>query len=106
MLEKTARYEYGSLPSHEYLTNLKETVKNKHSSSLFSPTVIDRENKILNIGNRTTIPNIRDKVRGKLIGYRIKYWNQDLNEIIESQYLLSRSKCYKTFFFVADAPAI
>lgn len=39
----------------------------------------------------TTIPNIRDKVRGKLIGYRIKYWNQDLNEIIESQYLLSRS---------------
>jgi hypothetical protein len=24
----------------------------------------------------STIPNIRDKVRGKLIGYRIKYWNQ------------------------------
>ena len=39
----------------------------------------------------TEIPNIRDKVRGKLIGYRIKYWNQDLNEIVESQYLLSRS---------------
>ncbi len=39
----------------------------------------------------TPIPNLREKVRGELIGYRIKYWNQDLNEIIESQYLLSRS---------------
>ena len=37
------------------------------------------------------IPNVRDKVRGKLIGHRIKYWRQDLNEITESQYLLSRS---------------
>ena len=37
------------------------------------------------------IPNVREKVRGKLIGYRIKYWRQDLNEITESQYLLSRS---------------
>ena len=31
------------------------------------------------------------KVRGKLIGYRIKYWREDLDEITESQYLLSRS---------------
>ena len=32
-----------------------------------------------------------EKVRGELIGHRIKYWRQDLNEISESQYLLSRS---------------
>ena len=31
------------------------------------------------------------QVRGKLIGYRIKYWREDLDEITESQYLLSRS---------------
>ena len=37
------------------------------------------------------IPDVREKVRGELIGYRIKYWRQDLNEITESQYLLSRS---------------
>jgi len=37
------------------------------------------------------IPNVREKVRGKLIGHRIKYWRDDLNEITESQYLLSRS---------------
>ena len=37
------------------------------------------------------IPNVREKVRGELIGHRIKYWRQDLNEISESQYLLSRS---------------
>ena len=36
------------------------------------------------------IPSEREKIRGKLIGYRIKYWRQDLNEITESQYLLSR----------------
>ena len=39
----------------------------------------------------TPIPNEREKIRGKLIGHRIKYWRQDLNEITESQYLLSRS---------------
>lgn len=37
------------------------------------------------------IPEVREKIRGKLIGHRIKYWRQDLNEITESQYLLSRS---------------
>ena len=37
------------------------------------------------------IPDVREKVRGKLIGYRIKYWRKDLDEITESQYLLSRS---------------
>ena len=37
------------------------------------------------------IPDVREKVRGKLIGYRIKYWREDLDEITESQYLLSRS---------------
>ena len=41
--------------------------------------------------NWNPIPNVREKVRGKLIGHRIKYWRQDLNEITESQYLLSRS---------------
>ena len=39
----------------------------------------------------TPIPNIREKVRGKLIGYRIKYWRKELNEVIDSQYMLSRS---------------
>ena len=39
----------------------------------------------------TPIPEEREKVRGELIGHRIKYWRQDLNEITESQYLLSRS---------------
>ena len=39
----------------------------------------------------TPIPNVREKVRGKLIGHRIKYWRQDLNEVTESQYVLSRS---------------
>ncbi|CAB4066316.1 unnamed protein product [Lepeophtheirus salmonis] len=37
------------------------------------------------------ISNNRDKIRGKLIGYRIKYWRRELEEISESQYLLSRS---------------
>jgi len=37
------------------------------------------------------IPDVREKVRGELIGHRIKYWRQDLNEVTESQYLLSRS---------------
>ena len=37
------------------------------------------------------IPDVREKIRGELIGHRIKYWRQDLNEITESQYLLSRS---------------
>eukprot|EP00095_Tigriopus_kingsejongensis_P002293 maker-scaffold400_size182785-snap-gene-0.21 protein:Tk02293 transcript:maker-scaffold400_size182785-snap-gene-0.21-mRNA-1 annotation:"PREDICTED: contactin-like" len=37
------------------------------------------------------IPDVREKIRGKLIGHRIKYWRDDLNEITESQYLLSRS---------------
>merc|ERR1712045_299154 len=37
------------------------------------------------------IPNVREKVRGELIGHRIKYWREDLEEISESQYLLSRS---------------
>jgi len=37
------------------------------------------------------IPNVREKIRGKLIGHRIKYWRQDLNEVTESQYVLSRS---------------
>ena len=41
--------------------------------------------------NWNPIPNVREKVRGKLIGHRIKYWREDLNEITESQYLLSRS---------------
>ncbi len=36
------------------------------------------------------IPEQREKIRGELIGYRIKYWRQDLDEITESQYLLSR----------------
>ena len=39
----------------------------------------------------TPIPETREKIRGKLIGYRIKYWRKDLKEIVESQYLLSRS---------------
>ena len=39
----------------------------------------------------TSIPQVREKVRGKLIGHRIKYWRQDLNEVIDSQYVLSRS---------------
>ena len=39
----------------------------------------------------TPIPNVREKVRGKLIGHRIKYWRQDLDEVTESQYVLSRS---------------
>ena len=39
----------------------------------------------------TPIPEVREKVRGKLIGYRIKYWRRDLNEVIDSQYMLSRS---------------
>ncbi len=37
------------------------------------------------------IPELREKLRGKLIGYRIKYWQQDLDEVIDSQYVLSRS---------------
>ena len=37
------------------------------------------------------LPSAREKIRGELIGYRIKYWREDLNEITESQYLLSRS---------------
>jgi len=37
------------------------------------------------------IPNVREKIRGKLIGHRIKYWMQDLNEVTESQYVLSRN---------------
>ena len=28
---------------------------------------------------------------GKLIGYRIKYWMQNRDEVIDSQYVLSRS---------------
>merc|ERR1712038_1532239 len=38
------------------------------------------------------VPNIREKMRGRLIGHRIKYWRKDLNETTESQYLLSRSQ--------------
>lgn len=37
------------------------------------------------------IPEVREKIRGKLIGHRIKYWREDIDEITESQYLLSRS---------------
>ena len=37
------------------------------------------------------LPDVREKIRGKLIGHRIKYWRQDLNEVTESQYVLSRS---------------
>ena len=37
------------------------------------------------------IPEDRDKICGKLIGHRIKYWKKDLNEVIDSQYVLSRS---------------
>lgn len=37
------------------------------------------------------VPNVREKIRGKLIGHRIKYWRKDLDEVTESQYLLSRS---------------
>jgi len=37
------------------------------------------------------VPNVRDKIRGKLIGHRIKYWRQDLREVEDSQYVLSRS---------------
>ena len=37
------------------------------------------------------IPDVREKVRGELIGHRIKYWREDLDEITEAQYLLSRS---------------
>ena len=37
------------------------------------------------------IPKDRDKVRGKLIGHRIKYWKKGLDEVIDSQYVLSRS---------------
>merc|ERR1712107_249800 len=37
------------------------------------------------------IPEEREKIRGKLIGHRIKYWREDLNEVIDSQYVLSRS---------------
>merc|ERR1712038_1525483 len=43
------------------------------------------------------IPNVREKVRGKLIGHRIKYWMKKDNEynstleVKESQYVLSRS---------------
>ena len=39
----------------------------------------------------TDIPNVREKIRGKLIGHRIKYWREDLDEVTESQYALSRS---------------
>merc|ERR1712020_464160 len=38
------------------------------------------------------VPDVREKMRGKLIGHRIKYWRKDLNETTESQYLLSRSE--------------
>ena len=31
------------------------------------------------------------QIRGKLIGHRIKYWRQDLREVEDSQYVLSRS---------------
>jgi len=37
------------------------------------------------------IPSVREKVGGKLIGYRIKYWMQNRDEVIDSQYVLSRS---------------
>jgi hypothetical protein len=41
------------------------------------------------------IPELREKLRGKLIGYRIKYWQQDQNvegiDSLDSQYVLSRS---------------
>merc|ERR1712203_203043 len=37
------------------------------------------------------LPDVREKIRGELIGHRIKYWRQDLNEVTESQYVLSRS---------------
>ena len=36
------------------------------------------------------LPDVREKIRGTLIGHRIKYWQQDLNEVTESQYVLSR----------------
>ena len=36
------------------------------------------------------LPDVREKIRGKLIGHRIKYWQQDLDEVSESQYVLSR----------------
>ena len=39
----------------------------------------------------TPIPEVREKIRGKLIGHRIKYWRQDLDEVIDCQYVLSRS---------------
>jgi len=39
----------------------------------------------------TSIPEVREKLRGKLIGYRIKYWLQNRDEVIDSQYVLSRS---------------
>ena len=39
----------------------------------------------------TPIPEVREKIRGRLIGHRIKYWRQDLNVVTESQYVLSRS---------------
>ena len=39
----------------------------------------------------TPIPEVREKIRGQLIGHRIKYWRKDLNEVIDSQYMLSRS---------------
>merc|ERR1712020_725949 len=37
------------------------------------------------------VPDVREKMRGKLIGHRIKYWRRDLNETKDSQYLLSRT---------------
>merc|ERR1712012_206967 len=42
-------------------------------------------------GHWNPVPNVRDKIRGKLIGHRIKYWRQDLREVEDSQYVLSRS---------------
>ncbi len=44
------------------------------------------------------LPHQREKIRGELIGYRIKYWRQDLDEITESQYLLSRWEIIAGFF--------
>ena len=37
------------------------------------------------------IPRDRKSVGGKLIGHRIRYWKKGLNEVIDSQYVLSRS---------------
>jgi hypothetical protein len=37
------------------------------------------------------LPKVREKIRGELIGHRIKYWRQDLHEVTESQYVLNRS---------------